>query len=89
MNCARGFASLCLVASAVALLAASGARAADDPVNYDDPNMAVTNEFAGDTATKCPPDMSEADRAQCFREKGLSGPQGVALIPTTQRAPER
>ena len=89
MNCARGFASLCLLAATVALLAASGARASDDPVNYDDPNMAVTNEFAGDTVASCPADMSDADRAQCFRDKGLSAPQGVALIPTMQRAPDR
>lgn len=73
-----------VVAGALALgvapwasLAAS--QNAKDDVNYDDPNMAITNEFAGDAATSCPSDMDANDLAKCLREKGLVTPTDLAL----------
>jgi hypothetical protein len=79
---------VCL-ALALAALLPSSAYSVEDPVNYDDPNMAITNDFAGDSATSCPADLSPAELSRCLREKGLTAPQGVALVPSTQRAPER
>lgn len=76
------------LAIALAALLPTYAHSAEDPVNYDDPNLAVTNEFAGDSATTCRADLSPTDLSRCLREKGLTAPQGVALVPTTEHEPE-
>lgn len=71
-----------------ALLAPLAAYAAEEAVNYDDPNMVVTNEFAGDAVSSCSHELAPAELTRCLREKGLSAPQGVALGQTTQRDPK-
>lgn len=88
MVCTLRITLFCSAIAAAALLRPSSAFSADDPVNYDDPNLAVTNEFAGDSATTCPAELPSSELARCLREKGLSSPTGVALVPSTQRAPE-
>ncbi len=77
-----------LALATAALLAPFNAISADDPVNYDDPNLIVTNTFAGDIATTCPTDLAPSDLSRCLREKGLITPQGVALVPSMQLDPK-
>ncbi|MES2962654.1 MAG: hypothetical protein V4760_02110 [Bdellovibrionota bacterium] len=81
------FTSFLAALATAALLTPSHALSADDPVNYDDPNMAVTNEFVGDAVATCSPDLSPKEVSRCLREKGLTAPQGVALVPSPH-APE-
>jgi hypothetical protein len=81
--------TFCAALALAAFLTPLQAYSADDPVNYDDPNLAVTTEFAGDLATTCHPDLPPKELSRCLREKGLTAPQGVALVPPTQAsAPE-
>lgn len=84
----RWISTFCAAFALVAIVAPFGAVSADDGVNYDDPNMVMTNDFAGDTATSCPHDMPPSELSRCLREKGLTAPQGVALGPSTQRDPK-
>jgi hypothetical protein len=42
-----------------------------DPVNYDDPNLIMTNDFAGDAATTCPKNLKGKELDDCLERLGL------------------
>ena len=81
-NRGRTFAAM----AALFLFFASGSGVAsrtDENINYDDPNLAMTNSFVGDSVSSCPSDLKAAELTKCLREKGLTSNQDVAHVPIT------
>lgn len=52
---------------------------AADPVNYDDPNLAFSNDYATDSATSCPKTMKPLELRKCLLKNGISGGEDPSL----------
>ena len=56
-----------LGAVAAFMVGTTESRASDtEPVNYDDPNLVITNEFVGDSATSCSKTLKGKALDQCL-----------------------
>ncbi len=72
MRALKGSALTTVLIFAICFTARGVSLSAKEAVNYDDPNLAFTSNYVGDTAASCPKTLKGNDLRACLVQNGLA-----------------